>query len=88
MKRVLFLIVFILSVGAVWAQSGAGAYKGFWNGVLAVGGQNIKIEFEILEQQEEVLGKMNAQGVKGEAGGAAGDEVFRSEDGKQYYGYF
>ena len=65
MKRVLFLTVFILSVGAVWAQSGAGVYKGFWNGVLSVGGKNIKIEFEILEQQEKVVGKMSAQGVKG-----------------------
>ena len=65
MKRVLFLAFFILSVGAVWAQSGAGVYKGFWNGVLSVGGQSIKMEFEILEQHENVVGKMSAQGVKG-----------------------
>lgn len=65
MKRVFFLAFFILSVGAVWAQNGAVVYKGFWNGVLSVGGQNIKMEFEILEQQEKVVGKMNAQGVKG-----------------------
>ena len=65
MKRVLFLAVFILCFGAVWAQEAAGVYKGFWNGVLSVGGQSIKMEFEILEQQEKVVGKMSAQGVKG-----------------------
>ena len=37
MKRVLFLAVFILCFGAVWAQEAAGVYKGFWNGVLSVG---------------------------------------------------
>lgn len=43
----------------------AGVFAGWWNGVLSVAGQNIKMEFEIARQDGKLLGKMNAQGVKG-----------------------
>lgn len=43
----------------------AGAFAGWWNGVLSVAGQNIKMEFEIGVQDGKLSGKMNAQGVKG-----------------------
>ena len=43
----------------------AGSFAGWWNGVLSVAGQNIKMEFEIEEKDGALQGKMNAQGVKG-----------------------
>lgn len=43
----------------------AGVFAGWWNGVLSVAGQNIKMEFEIARQDGKLSGKMNAQGVKG-----------------------
>lgn len=43
----------------------AGAFAGWWNGLLSVAGQNIKMEFEIAQQDGKLSGKMNAQGVKG-----------------------
>ena len=42
-----------------------GAFAGWWNGVLSVAGQNIKMEFEIVCRDGVLQGKMNAQGVKG-----------------------
>ena len=65
MKRVLILIVSVLCFGAVAAQNGAGKFNGFWNGVISAGGQDIKMEFEILEQDGVPVGRMNAQGIKG-----------------------
>ena len=55
------------------ASADAGAFAGWWNGVLSVAGQNIKMEFEIVQlegvqegaQEIKFQGKMNAQGVKG-----------------------
>ena len=46
-------------------NTGAGAFAGWWNGVLSVAGQNIKMEFEITCRDGVLQGKMNAQGVKG-----------------------
>ena len=67
MKRI-FLLCAVLVFAALQCALGqevAGGFKGFWNGVLSVGGQNIGMEFEIFEQQGGVVGKMNAQGIKG-----------------------
>ena len=64
-KAVLAFYALFVAAGLCCAQNGAGCYAGYWNGVLSVGGQSIKMEFEILELQEGVVGKMNAQGVKG-----------------------
>ena len=47
------------------AGIGTGDFIGWWNGVLSVAGQNIKMEFEIEEKDGVLQGKMNAQGVKG-----------------------
>lgn len=47
------------------ASADAGTFDGWWNGVLSVAGQNIKMEFEIEEKDGVLQGKMNAQGVKG-----------------------
>ena len=52
------------SVGA-GVSADVGAFAGWWNGVLSVAGQNIKMEFEIVQQDGVLQGKMNAQGVKG-----------------------
>ncbi|MBR5183984.1 MAG: hypothetical protein IKW15_05900, partial [Bacteroidales bacterium] len=46
-------------------NTGAGAFAGWWNGVLSVAGQSIKMEFEIACRDGVLQGKMNAQGVKG-----------------------
>ena len=50
----------------MFAQSGAaGKFAGYWNGVLSVGGQQIKMEFGIQERGESIVGTMAAQGQKG-----------------------
>ena len=64
-KAVLAFYALFVAAGLCCAQNGAGRYAGYWNGVLAVGGQSIKMEFEIMEQQGRLAGKMNAQGVRG-----------------------
>lgn len=64
-KAVLAFYALFVAAGLCCAQNGAGRYAGYWNGVLAVGGQSIKMEFEIIEQQGKLAGKMNAQGVRG-----------------------
>ena len=79
MKKVIFsmLLLGCLVSGGLLAQNvavagapagasvAAGAFDGWWNGVLSVAGQNIKMEFEIARQDGALQGKMNAQGVKG-----------------------
>lgn len=66
MRKLLILsLVFFSAVTVAFAQSGAGKFKGFWNCGIVAGGQTIRMEFEILEQDGVPVGKMNAQGAKG-----------------------
>ena len=91
MKRVLLLIVSVLYIGSVAAQNSTGKFNGLWNGVIEAGGQEIKMEFEILEQDGVPVGKMNAQGVKGipatvKTDGAA-IEIEIKQIGMKYLGF-
>ena len=67
MKKILLcLLVLAVAYGGMFAQNGAaGKFAGYWNGVLSVGGQQIKMEFGIVENEESVVGTMAAQGQKG-----------------------
>lgn len=64
-KIVLSALLLFSLLQCAFGQENAKGFKGFWNGVLSVAGQSIKMEFEILEQAGGVVGKMNAQGIKG-----------------------
>lgn len=64
-KFMLSALLAVVLVQCAFGQGNANGFKGFWNGVLSAGGQNINVEFEILEQQVGVVGKMNVQGIKG-----------------------
>lgn len=65
MKHLLALFLCMYSVVAVvQAQNGTGRFKGNWNGEISVGAQKIMMEFEIMDKEGVVLGKMSAQGVK------------------------
>lgn len=67
MKKILLcLLVLAVAYGCMFAQNGAaGKFAGYWNGVLSVGGKQIKMEFGIVENEESVVGTMAAQGQKG-----------------------
>ncbi len=66
MRRFVFVwIAFFMAAGWLGAQNGAGKFAGYWNGVLVVGGQSIKMEFGISEKEGAVVGTMAAQGIKG-----------------------
>ena len=65
MKRLLVIFLLVFSCFSVYGESGLESFLGYWNGLIEVGEKRIKMEFEILEQQGAVVGKMNAQGVKG-----------------------
>jgi len=91
MKRVLLLIASVLCIGGIAAQNSTGKFNGFWNGVIEAGGQEIKMEFEILEQDGAPVGKMNAQGIKGipaavKVDGAA-IEIAIEQIGMKYSGF-
>ena len=65
MKRVLlFFTVMFMVAGLCYAQNGAGRFAGDWNGILVLGGQSIKMEFAIGEENGVAVGRMAAQGVK------------------------
>ena len=65
-KIVMLLAVLLVAAGCMFAQSGvAGKFEGYWNGVLSVGGEQIKMEFGIMEKEGSVVGTMAAQGRKG-----------------------
>ena len=65
-RVVLTVALLFVAAGCMFAQSGAaGKFAGYWNGVLSVGGQQIKMEFGILENGESIVGTMAAQGQKG-----------------------
>ena len=65
-RVVLTVALLFVAAGCMFAQSGAaGKFAGYWNGVLSVGGQQIKMEFGILENGESIEGTMAAQGQKG-----------------------
>ncbi len=65
-RVVLTVALLFVAAGCMFAQNGAaGKFAGYWNGVLSVGGQQIKMEFGIMEKGESIEGTMAAQGQKG-----------------------
>ena len=65
-RVVLTVALLFVAAGCMFSQSGAaGKFSGYWNGVLSVGGQQIKMEFGIMESGESIEGTMAAQGQKG-----------------------
>lgn len=67
MRRVVLTVALLfVAAGCMFAQSGAaGKFAGYWNGVLSVGGQQIKMEFGIQERGGEHCGNYGCPGAEG-----------------------